>query len=260
MTVLLADEIKRLCDEEQMIQPFRPSQLRPASYQLTLGDEIHVGGEQRLLSRTQGIILEPHQVAVVSTLETLKIPRDLIARWSLRVTNIYEGLLWTGGPQVDPGWEGQLFCPIYNLSERPFVLKYGDGLFTMDFVRTTPVGPSLEELRKDKSYKKIWFEPVRKTLAEHDSHRLRSAPYEALRELRELRYFRSFGYIAVSLIMLVLTFMVAALAVVAATPNVKMNISLTDAWLWFIIGAVAFFSVASIGVSSFVLYRLRKLL
>ena len=81
-----------------------PVSATSASYQLTLGDEANVGGEHNRLDASDGILLEPHQVAVVCTRETLRIPRDLIARWSLRVTNIYEGLLWTGGPQVDPGW------------------------------------------------------------------------------------------------------------------------------------------------------------
>ena len=125
MTVLLADEIQALCKgSDPMITPFFASQLRPASYQLTLGREAHVGGKNKRIDIDKKIVLEPHQVAVVSTFETIKIPRNMIARWSLRVTNIYEGLLWTGGPQVDPGWEGYLFCPIYNLAERIIVLKY----------------------------------------------------------------------------------------------------------------------------------------
>ncbi len=154
MTVLLADEIDRLCAVEDkskaMIDPYCPSRLRPASYQLTLGDEANVGGEYKRVDHSEGIVLEPHQVAVVCTRETLRIPRDLIARWSLRVTNIYEGLLWTGGPQVDPGWEGQLFCPIYNLAERTVILKYGDPLFTIDFVRTTGITSRLKEMKKDR--------------------------------------------------------------------------------------------------------------
>ena len=94
MTVLLADEIKKLCENESapLIEPFNPKQLKPASYQLTLGGEANVGGEHKLIDKDNGIILDPHQVAVVCTHETLRIPRDVIARWSLRVTNIYEGL------------------------------------------------------------------------------------------------------------------------------------------------------------------------
>ena len=88
MTVLLADEINALCEgSDPMIKPFFPSQLRPASYQLTLGREAHVGGKNKRIDIDKEIVIEPHQVAVVSTFEIIKIPRDMIARWSLRVTN-----------------------------------------------------------------------------------------------------------------------------------------------------------------------------
>jgi len=47
-------------------------------------------------------------------------------------------LLCVGGPQVDPGYVGHLFCPIYNLSDRPVTLRFGEELALMDFVKTTP--------------------------------------------------------------------------------------------------------------------------
>ena len=271
MTVLLADEIKKLCVhedgspvEEPMIQPFCPRRLRAASYQLTLGDEVHVGGTKELLSHhPNGIVLRPHQVAVVSTRENLRIPRDLVARWSLRVTNIYEGLLWTGGLQVDPGWEGPLFCPLYNLAERPVVLRHEMPFFAMDFVRTTPLGVEYDKLKNDKLYPGVWFQPQRRTLEEHDSHRLRSAPYEALRELRELRYFRNFGYIAVTLIMLVLTFMVAALAIVAVQPTVEPDGPFLSFWPMTALvgsGVSIVLSLAAIGVGVLVWWRFRNIL
>ena len=263
MTVLLADEIKRLCQDpsQRMIVPFRPSQLRPASYQLTLGEQIHVGGEDKRLNRTNGIILEPHQVAVVCTREKLRIPRDIIARWSIRVRNIYEGLLWTGGPQVDPGWEGPLFCPIYNLAERTVVLKYGEPMFTIDFTRTTELGDTYRELKQKHEYSRIWFTPrPDTTLAEHDRHRLHSAPYEALRELRELRYFRNIGYAAITLILLVLTFMVAALSVVAAKETVKLETVLPNGWPMYTLVIVASLSVISTLTGCYIFWRLRKLL
>ena len=271
MAVLLADEIKKLCVdetgssvEEPLIQPFCPRRLRAASYQLTLGDEVHIGGSKKLLSHhPNGVVLKPHQVAVVSTRETLRIPRDLIARWSLRVTNIYEGLLWTGGLQVDPGWEGPLFCPIYNLAERPVVLRHKMAFFAMDFVRTTPLGVEYENLRRDEQYPGVWFEPQRWTLEQHDTHHLRSAPYEALRQLRELRHFRNVGYIAVTLIMLVLTFMVAALAIVAIRPTVELGGPLLSFWpMTALVGAgvAVVLSLASIGVGALVWWRFRNLL
>ena len=112
--------------------------LDAASYKLRLGNEANLGGRRVAISCGQPLVLAPHQVAVVKTHEEINIPRFLIARWNLRVTWVYEGLLWVGGPQVDPGWHGALYCPIYNLAEREVVIPYMERVFTMDFTRTTP--------------------------------------------------------------------------------------------------------------------------
>lgn len=242
MTVLLADEIKRLCEgDSPMITPFEPGRLRPASYQLTLGDEANVGGQHRRVDSIDGIVLVPHQVAVVCTREVLTIPRNVIARWSLRVTNIYEGLLWTGGPQVDPGWKGRLFCPIYNLSEREVVLKYGDPMFTIDFVRTTCEKTAELEILKQE-YPKVWFTPERSTLQQHDRHRLHSAPYEALRELTELSTFRNFAAALIAVLVAVIGSVIAALAIIATRPEASDDAQAFGGWVLgtFCLSAAAF--------------------
>ena len=263
MTVLLADEIEKLCTHaEPMIAPFDSTRLRPASYQLTLGPDMHIGGQERRLKEGEQVILQPHQVAIVCTAEELWIPRHIIARWSLRVTNIYEGLLWTGGPQVDPGWKGPLFCPIYNLAERPVVLKLGQAMFTIDFSRTTPVSKRYITMKQDaKTYPKVWFEAsTPTTLSAHDRHRLRSAPYEALRELRELRYFRNAAGVAGTLMMLVLTLMVGGLAVIAGSQKVDLKIPIDELVFWFAVGVILFLVLVLLAFNGFVLWKLRKFL
>lgn len=85
------------------------------------------------------IKIRPFQVAVLKTREILCIPRFLIARWNIRVKHVYEGLLWVGAPQVDPGFTGYLYCPIYNLSGRDVFIRQGEALALMDFVKTTAV-------------------------------------------------------------------------------------------------------------------------
>ncbi len=261
MTVLLADEIKRLCESDTpMIEPFSPSQLRPASYQLTLGEQIHVGGESRPLVESESVTLAPHQVAVVSTRETLRIPEGLIARWSLRVTNIYEGLLWTGGPQVDPGWEGPLFCPIYNLAERNVVLKCGEPLFTIDFVCTTDKdSDGYNGLKKDPKFPEIPFISKRKSLADHDRYRLRSAPYEliervdrteeiakaATRNVDQLKdRMATFALIAIGVIGII----VSALTLMVAAQSFKFTLSIP-------IAIATILSIVAILISGFALYR-----
>ena len=265
--ILLADEIAYFSTSDavpadrRLIDPFEPQRLRPASYQLTLGDQAHVGGRHYLVTKSNPLILPPHQVAVVSTREVLRIPRFLVARWSLRVQKIYQGLLWTGGPQVDPGWVGQLFCPIYNLADRKVELSFEEALFTIDFIRTTPVTHTYRNMEKADEFKKTWFIPVRRTLAEHDENRLHSAPFEDLGDLKELTRFRDLAVGAVALIFVVLGVMVAALGVLAARPVVNPGEPLLSAWpMTSLLTSVAAlgFSVVSMVFAILVYQRLRR--
>lgn len=137
--VLLRNEIERYCREPiRLITPFEQRYLKPASYHLRLGAKCRVDGDDLELSAAHPrLTIQPHGIAVVTTLETVNIPAFLIARWNLKVKKVYEGLVWVGGAQVDPGYSGNLFCPLYNLSNTPVHLEFGETLFSIDFVRTT---------------------------------------------------------------------------------------------------------------------------
>ena len=184
--------------------------LDAASYKLRLGNEANVGGRRVPISCGQPLVLAPHQVAVVKTHEEINIPRFLIARWNLRVTWVYEGLLWVGGPQVDPGWQGALYCPIYNLAEREVVIPYMERVFTMDFTRTTPY----HKEKASYGYKSKPHESARqKNLQGHDINRLQSAPFSALSQLATLdtrvTAFSSLTFLALAVV-------IAAIGVLAA--------------------------------------------
>ena len=118
---------------------------------------------------------------------------------------------------------GQLFCPVYNLADRKVELRVGEGLFTIDFIRTTPVSEEYRSLKEIPELKKTWFISERRTLSEHDSNRIHSAPYEALQDLKELTRFRDLALGAVALIFVVLGVMVAALGVLAVRPVVDLG-------------------------------------
>ena len=168
-----------------------------------------MGGRRVPISCGQPLVLAPHQVAVVKTHEEINIPRFLIARWNLRVTWVYEGLLWVGGPQVDPGWQGALYCPIYNLAEREVVIPYMERVFTMDFTRTTP----FHKKKASYGYKSKPHKNARKkNLQGHDINRLQSAPFSALSQLATLDT-RVTAFI--SLTFLALAVVIAAIGVLA---------------------------------------------
>ncbi len=139
--ILLSDEIEFFVDENDLIDPFEPENLKPAGYYIRVGDEFTFKGETTELEDKPGkneIKIPPFEVAIIKTYEWLNLPRFLVARWNITVDNAYKGLLWLGGPQVDPGWSGHLNCPIYNLSNIEVELRLKDRLAVMDFIKTTP--------------------------------------------------------------------------------------------------------------------------
>lgn len=181
--VLLLDEIRYYCEQSPpMIESFNEECLKPASYHLRLGEGCRVEGEDVNLSHENPTLtIPPHGLAIVSTLEKVSIPTFLVARWNLKVKKVYYGLVWVGSLQVDPGYQGLLFCPLYNLSTQPVKLEYGETLFTIDFVRTT----RYDESNNDRPWTSAEGRPTT-SFKPLDVVPLRSAPKKTFDEMREV--------------------------------------------------------------------------
>lgn len=211
--VLLSDEIEYYATNWKMIDPFNHRNLRAAAYELTIGDEYAIGGQTKKLYDEPGkneIRIPPFEVAIIKTGERLNLPRFLIGRWNLRVGWAYEGLLWVGGPQVDPGWVGYLFCPLYNLSDKEVVLRIGEPIAVIDFIKTTP-------FKKGKSYE--YPRPPRRVIVDdYKPEGLKSALYtEARRRIIEVENrLSAFGRrldASIGIIFTVLAIIIAALSI-----------------------------------------------
>lgn len=190
--VLLSDRIIHYVDTCKMIQPFDPDALKAAGYELSIGNEFSVGGEGYSFDSPdppKHIEIPPFEVAIIKTKEILHLPRFVIARWNLRVRWAYDGLLWIGAAQVDPGFTGNLYCPIYNLSDRPVILQQGERIALIDFVKTTPFieDRSKRYPRPSKRDRNIFedynFQKLRSALITHAQQRIE----DAVGEVEELR-------------------------------------------------------------------------
>ncbi|HEX9897340.1 MAG TPA: hypothetical protein VGA85_06755 [Dehalococcoidales bacterium] len=189
-SVLCGDDIQALCtgDVPLIDCPEKNPKKEAASYQLRLGSRCRVVDSK--LSDPDGIVwlsdsrkdlhIRPHSIVIVSTYEWLNMPGCLIGRWNLKVKKVYDGLVWVGSLQVDPGYQGFLFCPIYNLSNDEQILLYKDPLFIIDFVLTTP--------NKDGKYS-IWQPPPDRDkystfdFDRLDEKKIKSAPEESFNKI-----------------------------------------------------------------------------
>lgn len=160
--VLLSDRVRHLATHFKLIEPFKAEKLKPAGYELSVGALYSMGGKTFRLTDTPGdneISISPFEVVVIQTLERLNMPEFLIARWNVRTRWAYQGLLWVGAAQVDPGFKGYLACPLYNLSDSTVLLHYGEEIAVIDFVTTTsPLTQPEHEKYKPLTRTRLLFE------------------------------------------------------------------------------------------------------
>jgi deoxycytidine triphosphate deaminase len=130
-----------------MIRPFEPKLLKTASYELTLGPRCVVEGENVLLDPATQPRLEipPNSIAFVPMEQRLYLPHYIVGRFDLQIKFIYKGLLLGTGPQVDPGFQGILSCPLHNISNDPIRIKLGEPFAKLDFAKTAP---RIDEIRE----------------------------------------------------------------------------------------------------------------
>ena len=247
--VLLSNEIIRYAAEFRLICPFNRNNLKAASYYLTIGNEYALGGKKgNLYDKPDKNLLKipPFEVAIIKTGEIVNMPRFLIGRWNIRVTKAYEGLLWVGGPQVDPGWAGHLFCPVYNLSDEEVVLEKGKPIATIDFVRTTifPKGNKYEIKTFDR-------DRARKGIDDYNP-KLKSALYtRAAKRIDEVEKKANRVESMIGLVFTCIAVLFAALSILV----ISTQEALESPDIWFYI-AIAL-SVIAIAISLFFRFRRR---
>ena len=138
--MLLSDQINNFCGKGLLIATgYSQKRLRPAAYTLTIGDRYvdSSGNQHKLSDDSPSFEMKPNSIVFVSTAEELDLPYYIAARFNLRVEWVYKGILLGTGPQVEPGFRGNLSCPLYNLTDRPVTITRGQEFATIDFERTS---------------------------------------------------------------------------------------------------------------------------
>ena len=146
--MLLSNQIEWFCERQVLIDKgYSKDKVRPASYTLTIGEDyVDSAGRVRKLSKGKDTFfyMEPNSIVYVSTAEKLNLPFYIAARFNLRVKWVYKGILLGTGPQVEPGFRGNLSCPLFNLTDRPIKIALSDEFATIDFERTTDFGEGMQ--------------------------------------------------------------------------------------------------------------------
>jgi dCTP deaminase len=133
---------------EGPIQPCRRKNVRSASYDLRLGPHFHFTapsgassavGELRVSHLSEGtsehIVLPPNQVVVVSCLEKICLPQDMVGHLTLKQDILLQGLIMASQSQIDAGYHGWIYPLFYNLTDSQVMLKLDQSVIRLELVR-----------------------------------------------------------------------------------------------------------------------------
>lgn len=108
--------------------------VQPASYDLRLGCEVWCQGKRHELTDHDPFFrIPPYSYAIVKAEESARIPCFIAGRFDLTVSLFFKGVLLSNGPQVDPGYNGALFCTLFNGRDVHADLKMGQHFATLEF-------------------------------------------------------------------------------------------------------------------------------
>jgi deoxycytidine triphosphate deaminase len=121
-----------------MIGPWSDDLLKPAAYELTLGPTFVMEGRiERLTEDRPWLQIPSNSIVFVSMGQWVRLPHYIAARFDLAIEFIYQGILLGTGPQVDPGFQGYLSCPLHNISNDSVHIRLGQPFAKMDFAKTS---------------------------------------------------------------------------------------------------------------------------
>src|ERR1039458_829765 len=151
--ILLSDRIAFYADAVKLVDPLDRACLRPASYDLKVGDSYYFENRPEKVGPDGKIEIPPNGLVYIKIKERLNLPYYMIAKYSLRVTQVYRGLLIDNGLQVDPGYHGYIHVVVHNLTNEPRPVYKDEPFVSVEFNRSTPFKP--HDLRRVKTEKDL---------------------------------------------------------------------------------------------------------
>jgi deoxycytidine triphosphate deaminase len=136
MPFLANAKIAELMDRGQLIINGDKKYIQQASYDLRLGDEVYVVGKKipdKLSKRYPYLNLAPGQFALLTSLETVAIPKEFMGFITMRSHFKFQGLVNISGFHVDPTYTGKLLFAVQNVGPSDIRLKFEDRTFTIFF-------------------------------------------------------------------------------------------------------------------------------
>ena len=124
--MLVDKQIKERGDA--LISPFEENHVKSISYDLDIDGYINKDGN---LSKER-VYLRPGESVMIKTIQSLKMPTDLVGIIGERNSKIRQGLM-VAGPHYFPGHTTAIYLRVMNVSQLDIELQHGDGIAQIFF-------------------------------------------------------------------------------------------------------------------------------
>lgn len=132
------EDIAYYCDKGLLIEDnFDRGRIRQACYELRCGDvyyDVSKNNQRFLLTKKDNLLLKPKQTLVVITMESLRLPADILGRILTKGVLFSIGILPVN-TYADPGFSGRLGIVLHNLSNSYLKIAPGDPIAKIEFSR-----------------------------------------------------------------------------------------------------------------------------
>jgi len=151
MSVLADWQIRDRCIEHDLVSPFLPELVQPASIDVRLGTSFQVVSdrlrpidiaspdtfedlyEHVTVGLGDPISISPKGFVLGCTLERVKIPSNLVGRIEGKSSLARLGLIMESAGYLDPGFEGNVTLEIYNQMPVSIILRPGLSIAQLSF-------------------------------------------------------------------------------------------------------------------------------
>lgn len=144
MASIVDFQIRKLCREQGLVEPFDPELINPASIDVTLGPNILVendhGSFTPISIAEQEFYMPPGAFVLAETAEFIRVPNNLEAVFQLKSSRGREGYEHALAGYIDPGFCGRVTLELSNLrrfSELP--LRHGMKIGQLRFAKVDAI-------------------------------------------------------------------------------------------------------------------------
>ena len=119
MSSIVDHQIRQLCRDMGLVEPFDPDLINPASIDVTLGSEILVendhGDFTSISIENNEFYMPPGAFVLAATAEYIRVPNNLEAVFQLKSSRGREGYEHALAGYIDPGFHGRVTLELSNI-------------------------------------------------------------------------------------------------------------------------------------------------